>query len=48
MTRVDFFDKLRLCAAPGMDVAALTQALTDLPTAPDLTQIARLIPQTRP
>lgn len=45
MTRADFFEKLRLCAPPTTDITVLTKALTDLPTAPDLTEITRHISQ---
>lgn len=45
MTREDFTDKLRACAPGAVDQDALIAALLDLPTAPDLTQITRYIPQ---
>ncbi len=45
MTRNDFIAKLRVCAASTVDADALITALLDLPTAPDLTEITRLIPQ---
>ena len=45
MTRTDFTAKLRACATDDLKADSLITALTELPTAPDLTRITAHIPQ---